>query len=551
MKTLRYLSLFLFLVIFSYSGLIFADDSDNSSTSVDKIGVDVHGIMNKNLDDLDTPSLNRDSQASPLGTLRSYQPATPSLPSINMSTQKSLSAVNPDRYTIEPGDTLSVDLWIPAHLRFTGVVSPSGTLGIDPVGDVPVRGVQLSHLSSHLDQFLSKYYKHVQVSTNLIDVRTVKAQVLGEIKQPGAYELNGVTGALDAIIKAGGLTERGSLRGIELRKGSQLVRKLDYFKWRIQGDDDENPYLEPNEVVYVPVLKSAVTLTGEVRRPGSYEILPEDTYADLIKMAGGYTPEAMQGEVKMSRITDAHSKVDLLVADKLALKDGDSIYVPPVGLFQKKIKIIGEVVGTGVFPQSQTQNKLPIPELPRIGWYRLHEDERVRDVILSLGGLTPRADPAHARIERKNENGAIVVIPVNLQKLFAENDMSQNRKLKDGDTLAVPAAPDSIYVLGEVARPGVFPYSPGNQIREYLALAGGPASHAKLSHAKLVRVVDGAAQPEVYNLDLKQLLMGENKARSVVLEPGDVIFVPRSEVTSFTDIIGVLGNFAIVRALFR
>lgn len=545
----RYLLvLFLFFFFSIFRGVFAADDSGNGSEAGNTGSASTPQI---NLDQLLQQDLSESEAskklklASPEQTMKNYQTQTPA----QGSASNSISAVNPDRYRIEPGDKLSVELWTPLHSKTSGVVTPLGTLNIDPVGDVPVQGILLRNFPTELEKILKGYYRSVKVYGNLIDVRNVKVQVLGEVKSPGAYELPGVMGVLDAVGHAGGLTDKASIRKVDVMKDGKTIGTFDYFKWRIFGDETQNPYVEPNEIVYVSVISNQVAIDGEVKRPGTYEVLPGETYSKVLEMAGGYTPEAVPGEVKISRKHDVLSKVNLAAASELPLQNGDSIFVPPSSLFEKKIKVIGEVVGAGIFKPGQS-HVTGAPGLARVGWYRLHDNERVRDVILNLGGLTPAADPYHVRVERKNDHN-LTTIPVNVHKLFADNDESQNVALQDGDVLVVPNAPDSVFVLGEVNKPGVEPYTPGNQIREYLTLAGGPATHANLKHAKLVRNIEGSSKPEVYNLNLNDILIGGKLPKDLLVEPGDVIYVPRSEVTSLADVVNYVTNYAILRAFIH
>lgn len=525
------------------------DSSDNGGTTTSTSpNINLEQLLQQDLGEVGGQNSTKTSDTSnPVETVKTYQPASVTPGAGIPVSSHTLSAVNPDKYRIEPGDTLLIELWTPVHEKLSGVVSPLGTLNIDPVGEVYVQGITLRQFPKALEKSLLQYYRNVKVYANLIDVRSVKVQVLGEVKLPGTYEMTGINGVLDAIGRAGGLTDRASLRDIQIMKDGHQVGIADYFRWRIFGDDTQNAYIEPNEVVYVSVIHNQVMIDGEVRRPGSYEMLPGETYDKLLEMAGGYAPEAVPGEVKISRISDIHSKTNLNVADNIALQNGDTIFVPASGLFEKRIKVIGEVVGAGIFKPGQSRVN-GAPELARVGWYRLHDNERVRDVILNLGGLTPAADPNHARVERKTDHG-IVSIPVNLHKLLTENDQSQNIALQDGDTLIVPNAPDSVFVIGEVNKPGVQPYTPGNQIREYLTLAGGPASHANMKHAKLVRNVEGSKNPEVYNINLNDILIGGKMPKELLVEPGDVIYVPRSEVTSLSDILNYVSGYALIRAL--
>lgn len=537
--------LFLFLLTFRFFAV--AEENDASSSSDVPISAKsiTQSIFEQGFQEFDKETFSPASP-SPLKTAKAYG----SGPAASMSGagSKGLSAVDPARYRLEPGDMLSLEMWTPLYTTMSVIVNPEGNINLPPVGEIPVKGVALDKLSNSLHENLLKYYKRVSVTANLTDVRTMRIQVLGEVSRPGSYQVSGTTGVMDAVELAGGLSERGSLRQIELRDNDKAVTTLDYFRWRIFGDIADNPYLNPNAIVYIPVLKNQVSINGEVKRPGAYEILPGETFRDLVAMAGGYTSEAMISQTKLSRFTGAGVSMSGAPPEKLALQDGDRIHVPSTALFEKKIKVVGEIQGTNAFTSLSTK-LANAPQITKVGWYRLHENERLRDVIVNLGGITPNADAARVRVERKTSSG-VQVIPVNIQKLLAGNDESQNVLMQDQDTLIIPPVSDSIYVLGEVHRPGVLPYSPGDQIREYLALAGGPTRNARLAHAQLIRIPENSTNPQVYPVNLEHVLKGEKLSQNLFIQPGDVIYVPRTEITSFSDLLGVIGNISIVRAIF-
>jgi protein involved in polysaccharide export with SLBB domain len=480
---------------------------------------------------------------TPLQTLQLYAKHNNVPPNLTPS----LSAVNPNRYALYPGDVVTLQIWDPAYSKITTFVSPMGTLDLGAVGEIPVEGVLLNHLARYLEKTLKKDYKQVRVSANLIRVRNDKIEILGNVNRPGEYTFSGTTGALNAIQAAGGLSAAGSLRQIDLKYKGKIIKTLDYFKWKMFGDNAQNPYLLPGETIYVPTLQKVVSISGNVKRPGTYQILPGDTYQDLLKMAGGYTPQADQGQIKLSRILPHHQEINLSVNPALKLKNGDSIYVPPISLFQEKIEVIGELTDL-----QNSNSKLGTSVLEPVGmeWYALHKNEKVKDVILNLGGFTPMASPSHAWIERKNSKGVKKIIPLNLHKLFAENDQSENLLLKAGDTLVIPPTQNSIYVLGAVHKPGLFPYIPGDGVKEYVALAGGGTVHGVLANVKVVRVIPGKTQPKVITVNLHAELTGGKITKSPLLQPGDVIFVPRNPFKNLNDILGIFTNLYFLRQLF-
>jgi polysaccharide export outer membrane protein len=394
-----------------------------------------------------------------------------------------------------------------------------------------------------------QYYKKVSVTATLLHVRTVKVQILGEVKNPGEYELSGITGALEAIQFAGGLTDKASVRNILLEENGKPVQTLDYFKWKVFGDETQDPYLAPNEVIFVPVAKDVVFFGGEVKHPGVYEMLPGETYSDLIQMAGGFSSHAMPNQATLSRIAPGGKLVKISLSPHLALQNGDSIQVPSLDLFQSKIRVIGELVGAETFPQI-TNNVTGAHSVERVGWYYLRKNETVKDVVIDMGGFTPQADPSHAWVERIEPNGKKKIIKLDLHRIFLSKNSKENIVLKDGDTLFVPPSPNSIYVLGEVKSGGVFPYTPGNGIQDYVALAGGPTPQGKTNHVMLVRFQPGNKKPEVYDVNLEGYLTGKI-VNLPMLKPGDVIYVPRSVFAHIQDVLGFLGNIFLLKTFIR
>ena len=139
------------------------------------------------------------------------------------------------------------------------------------------------------------------------------------------------------------------------------------------------------------------------------------------------------------------------------------------------------------------------------GLYELLEGERVADLIVKAGGLTPWADPLSTYVERDNEK-----LYIDLSKVMADVTDAQNIKLKNGDVLVVPSVNSVIYVQGQVVNPGSFPFQPNLHAADYIGIAGGPLTDASMSSAYVKR-------------GTKKISVSENP----LVEEGDVIYVPR------------------------
>jgi len=175
------------------------------------------------------------------------------------------------------------------------------------------------------------------------------------------------------------------------------------------------------------------------------------------------------------------------------------------------------------------------------GKYALDFIPTVMDLIANAGGvLTERGNLAYILrgvADREINDSDIKEtisktepIKIDLIKLLDEGDMSENIKLKSGDTVYIPLGTKlnqtttKIYVQGEVKNPGVFDYQPGLTALSACIMAGGFAKFAAPNRAKVIRQTkDG---PETIKLDLEKVVSGD--LPDLPLKPGDRIHIPES-----------------------
>lgn len=279
-----------------------------------------------------------------------------------------------------------------------------------------------------------------------------QVHILGEVYHPGTYRVPVSTRLSEAVQMAGGVTERGSERRIELRRDAGEDRKVDLRSFKVLGNLDANPYLLDNNVVFVPLQGKVVRIEGTVKRPGTYELTREKTLKDVIHLAGGFTS------------------------------------------------------GVG--------NPTPIKVI-RFA----HKDKEVIDV----------ENQEEARRSFTVENADVIVVPHFLteKKSF---DFNVDR-LPGDNPLFYPSFDERIFVIGGVATPGPYPYSPHYEARQYLALAGGLRPLAK---PKKIRLVTSKGKVQRVN-------------ERTEINPGDTIIVPERRITpeGFTTmVVGLAASIA-------
>ena len=215
-----------------------------------------------------------------------------------------------DSYKLGPGDELVLILTGDVEAAHTLDVTREGFVVIPQVGQLHVANLTLGQLRDLLYTRLGRVYSGIRrgsgattkFSVSVARLRTNQVFVVGDVARPGSYRVSSAGTALTALYAAGGPTENGSLRRIEIRRGGAVVDTLDVYDYLLQGDASHDARLESGDVVFVPVHGSRVRVVGEVVRPATYELEEGETLVDLIHAAGGYTPGASRERVQIERI---------------------------------------------------------------------------------------------------------------------------------------------------------------------------------------------------------------------------------------------------------
>src|SRR5205814_9346937 len=132
--------------------------------------------------------------------------------------------------------------------------------------------------------------------------RTFEVAVTGEVQRPGAALVSAARRLQDVVLGAGGPTSRGSIRRIRVTRAG-ATREYDLLRFELGGDVTQNPLVEEGMRIHVPARAATVTLTGGVRRPGEYEVLPNGSLADLIALVGGLSDASVPAGARLTRFT--------------------------------------------------------------------------------------------------------------------------------------------------------------------------------------------------------------------------------------------------------
>jgi polysaccharide export outer membrane protein len=432
--------------------------------------------------------------------------------------------VGPD-YVVGPGDGLSVDLWGGVSQRLYRVVDREGRVSLPEVGPVLVSGKSLAAVQENLQQILRTQFRDVSADVSLARLRTIRVYEVGDVTNPGAYDISSLSTPLNALFVAGGPTTRGSMRILQHYRGTQLVETVDVYDLLLHGVKKDLQRLENGDTVQVPPVGPQVTIEGMVRRPAIYELRDEKTLASVLELAGGLLPTAALRHIEVQRIV-AHDKETMLSVDipdagdvseatkkleSFQINDGDRVRIFPIVPYnQDTIYVEGHVV--------------------RPGRYSFRPDMRVTDVISSFKDLLPEPATQYAEIIRLNSpDFHPSVESFDLAEAFA--NPAQSPALYPMDTIQIFSRydfenPPTVSVLGDVRLPGTYQTSGQIHLADAVHLAGGLTPDAQTADAQVFRYLsDGKFK--IFSVSLGQALSGD-PVENIILQPRDRLLIHRN-----------------------
>ncbi len=445
----------------------------------------------------------------------------------------------PSDYVIGPGDSIRVQLYGNENETLTLVVQRDGTIGFPRLGPRPAAGLTFGELSDEIGRWVGKELIGTEASVSMGRLRSIRVFVVGDVKTPGGYTVSGLARMTNALFMAGGISQIGSLRQVQLRRDGKTVSTLDLYALLLQGDTRHDMQLRANDVVFVPPAQTMVGIDGDIRRPAIYELRTESTVGELIALAGGLLPTADATTVQLGRVSRRGSRsIETLDVEREAdlakvLRSGDLL----------SVLTVLEEVDDAVSLTGHTT---------RAGQYEWTPGMRITDLISNERMLKPKADLGYVLIRR--EQGAdrqATVLSTDLGAALADPASPANVQLHVRDRVivfelgVVRAATVSaileefqaqatrgqpfqmVGISGEVRSPGSYPLEADMRVSDLLRAGGGLGSSAFAAGAELTRyIVDASGEREtrLIPIDLEAILVGDTSA-DLLLSPYDYLSI--------------------------
>ena len=424
----------------------------------------------------------------------------------------------PANYILGPDDEIVVSVYGYSEKKYELRVNESGEIYIPNVGPLYVSGLSIEQTTEKIKSKLaSTIYRAIntgktKVQVSLTKIRSIRVTVIGQAKKPGTFTVSSLTTLYNILYLCGGPTPMGSYRDIEIFRGNQEKRTADLYDFLVLGNQKNNILLQEGDVIRIPYYKNRVTLSGNVKREGKYEMLDSETFNDLLNYSGGFTDNAFRGSVTVIRITNTEKKIIDLNADQYntfkAVGSDHYVVRKLQDEFENRVVIHGSVL--------------------RAGPYELTPNLNVNGLIEKAGGLTRDAYSKRISIFRSLKNKMPTMVSIDLDSV-TEN--SKEISLVRDDSVVVYSIfefQDSNYVSidGNVRKPGIIPWRENFSLRDLLLSAGGISEFGDSSTIEISRRIRKANvdkanhnESQIFNINLA------DRSEDVILEPYDMITV--------------------------
>jgi len=503
--------------------------------------------------------------------LQEYQKNITTQTTQQMQTLPLGNAIDPAYYRLGPSDIVSLSIYPINPYPTILTITPSVSIDLPRFGEINLYGKTLKEAQDTIEKFLQTRNPELKVNLTLQKARNCLINIKGNVIFPTIYTIPASFQVSTAINYANRVDAQATpysqyssfikyneqlreserifiqnkfspvsnyySRNIVLLHNDGTSQNVDMEKSKVLNDPEYNPYIREGDEIVVPYEVEnypTITIAGEVNRPITLPYKENDSLSLLLKFGYGFTTDAdfsniilyQDGESNRLQFTEQGN----FVGQDLPLKAGAAVIVGKKS--GKPIKQIAKVSVQG--------------EVNKPGIYIINEGKTTLiDIINLAGGFTDKAHLPLARIYRITQPIEYVmdprrkinetfqysnltledttrffldmdytknVVSCDFVEVFNNNNNQLNPRLQNGDIIYIPLQPTQVYVFGQVVNPGFVDYVPNRTMEYYISKAGGYASGAQKSRARIIRG--------------RNLIWVESNNNTYVYA-GDNVYVPR------------------------
>jgi protein involved in polysaccharide export with SLBB domain len=454
-------------------------------------------------------------------------------------------------YPIGVGDHIIIALWGGGEYQEDYVVGRDGSIFPAGIGKITVQGLTFENAR---DIIYAKFKKSVPSSTHiqitLGQPRSININVAGEVINPGPITVSAFSNAFNVIGLAGGITQFGNLRNIQVKRGGKVIEVLDVYEYLNSGNLGKGVYLQNNDFVLVTFVDKKVLATGPFKRPMYYQLKKDEGIKALLKYSGGLSSNALSSSLKV--IGTAKEKqvirdvnVGLLLnneATDFPLADGDIVKAA--------------LIKPGISNKVELKGEVPYP-----GLYEIKNGDRLFDLINRSGGVTNNTFLQRGYVFRGAGDSTILKperIEISLVD-FPKNDVNSpdNILLQVNDVVQLFGVNNFgeeqfVQISGEVRKEitKTRMYK-GMTLQDLLYMSGGIKPSAEYGRLEISSIVDIDSAKQglkptrtiVRSYSISSDLSVDSAAEKVLLKPFDQVFVRKNPTFQLQQNVQLAGLF--------
>ena len=439
-----------------------------------------------------------------------------------LSFEPSMNIATPSDYVLGPGDVVIINIYGGSQSSNNYVISNDGSVTVPGYGPIDLSGLTVAGANDKLRRTLGSRFQSSEIKTSVSKTRSIRVNVMGEVKVPGTYTLSAFATVFHALYMAGGINGLGTLRNIKVYRGGSLITVVDVYEYIMNGRLAGNVRLQDNDVIIVSPYDCLVDITGAVKRPMCYEMRRNESLSTLVKYAGSWSNYAYKKQVRILRVNGEQKQVfnvDEFDMSSFKVMDGDAVSVDSIlDRYENMVEVKGAVFRPGLYQLGAQINT-------------------VRSLVEQAQGLTEDAYAKHAVIHRLKDDRTKTVLAIDLDAIM--NDAEADIPLKNEDVLFIPTEASktkkrTLTIHGEVQFPGTYEYAEHQTVEDFIVQAGGLTDAASTARVDVARRIlnpsatqEGMDIAKTYSFTIQDGLI-INKDADFFLEPYDQVYVRRS-----------------------
>lgn len=440
--------------------------------------------------------------------------------------EPNLRMATPRSYVVGPDDELLIDITGDNEVSYKSKVSPDGNIRVQYIGLISVAGLSIEQATSKIKSALTPTYPALRsgrtsVSITLGNIRSITVTVVGEAVKPGSYTVSSLASLFNILSTAGGPNMNGTYRNIQIIRGNRVINSVDIYDFLLNGLQKGNIRLQDQDVINIPVYKTRIELSGEVKRPAFFEIKDSETLADALRFAGGFSSDAYSAQIKVLQNTSRERKITDIRSAEFAVyqpKNGDKFVVEKIlDRFANRVEVSGAVF--------------------RPGQYELNDQLTLKSLIQKADGVKEDAFLNRGYITRLNADNSLALVSFDLGKILAGTEA--DIKLQREDQVVIKSIFElreefKVTIQGEVRQPGTFEYADGMSLEALIQLSGGFKEGATPNRIEISRRIKNsdatsasAQTAEVFTVNVDPDLKIQQEG--FTLKPFDIVSIRSSE----------------------